>query len=193
MKHCCFFAGLSCRLGSLSRHELPTRCFPKMQDIAYALSSLALHWQWFDMCIEILVGFDCLLCTGELLQLKGITDSVSVTNAALIRLLARFIQTKQPGDSIIERLPQAFRRSFRQLVDGLSLNNLLMKPYSMRRGGATSLFRATNSLDVVVLKGRWANQRTERIYVNTSLQDIAAHSITPLLFFFSILSSELEA
>ena len=52
------------------------------------------------MCIEILVGFDCLLCTGELLQLKiadsmindqltfttkgdkctGITDSVNVTS-----------------------------------------------------------------------------------------------------------------
>ena len=101
-----------------------------------------------------------------------------MTDAPLIRLLARFVQIKQPGDSIIERVPQAFRRCFRQLVDGLSLNNLLLKPYSMRRGGATSLFRGTNSLDVVVLKGRWATQRTARIYVNTSLLDIAAHSIT---------------
>ena len=102
-----------------------------------------------------------------------------MTDAPLIRLLARLIQIKQPGDSIIERVPQAFRRCFRQLVDGLSLNNLLLKPYSMRRGGATSLFRATNSLDVVGLKGRWANQRTARIYVNTSLQNIATRSITP--------------
>ena len=108
----------------------------------------------------------------------GSTDSVSVTDAPLIRLLARLIQIKQPGDSIIERVPQALRRCFRQLGDGLSLNNLLLKPYSMRRGGATSLFRGTNSLDVVVLKGRWATQRTARIYVNTSLLDIAAHSLT---------------
>ena len=108
----------------------------------------------------------------------GITDSVSVTDAPLIRLLGRFIQMKQPGDSIIERVPQAFRRYFRQLVGGLSRNNLLLGPCSMRRGGVTSLLRGTNSLDVVVLKGRWANQRTARIYVNTSLQDIAAHSIT---------------
>ena len=34
-------------------------------------------------------------------------------------------------------------------------------------------------MDVVGLKGRWANQRTARIYVNTSLQNIATHSITP--------------
>ena len=47
----------------------------------------------------------------------------------------------------------------------------------MRRGNARSLFRATNSLDVVVVKGRWANQHTARIYVNAALQDIAAHSI----------------
>ena len=88
------------------------------------------------------------------------------------------VQTEQPGDSIIERVPQAFRRCFRQLVDDLSLNNLLLKPYSRKRNNAGSLFRTTNSLDVVVIKGRWANQRTARIYVNTALQDIAAHSIT---------------
>ena len=101
-----------------------------------------------------------------------------MTDAPLIRLLARLIQIKQPGDSIIERVPQALRRCSRQLGDGLSLNNLLLKPYSMRRGRATSLSRGTNSLDVVVLKGRWATQRTARIYVNTSLLDIAAHSLT---------------
>ena len=98
------------------------------QDMAYALSKLALQWHWVDMSVGILIGFDCVLRTGELLQLRvadimmndqltfatinlpdtksgkctGITDSVSVTEAALIRLLARFM-TKQPGDSIVER------------------------------------------------------------------------------------------
>ena len=137
------------------------------QDMAYAFSGLALHWQCFDMRGAILVRFDCLLRTGELLQLSvadimtndqltfatiilpdtrdeehGITDSMSVTNAPLIRLLARFIQTKQPGSSVIVQLPQAVRRSLRQLLDDPSLNNL--KPYSMRRGRATNLFRAAN-------------------------------------------------
>ena len=105
------------------------------------------------MCIKILVGFDCLLCTGKLLQLKiadsmindqltlatvnwadtkgekctGITNSVNVTNTVLIRLLARFIQTKQPDDSIIAQLPQASRSSFRQLADGLLSQQLTSK------------------------------------------------------------------
>ena len=54
-----------------SRHELPTRYFPTMQDVAYALSDLALHWHGLDMCIQILVAFDCLLCTGKWLQLNN--------------------------------------------------------------------------------------------------------------------------
>ena len=41
------------------------------QDMAYALSGLALHWQWADMSVGILIGFDCLLRAGELLQLRG--------------------------------------------------------------------------------------------------------------------------
>ena len=40
-----------------------------------------------------------------------------MTDPALIRLIARFIQTKQPGNSIIEQMPQAFRGCFQQLVE----------------------------------------------------------------------------
>ena len=89
--------------------------------MAYALSGLALHWHWIDMSVGILIGPDRLLRTGELRQLRiadsmmndqltfatinlpdargertGITDSVSVTDAAPIRLIARCVQTKQP-------------------------------------------------------------------------------------------------
>ena len=72
---------------------------------------VAVHWQELDKCT--LVAFNCLLRTGELLQLRiadtmmnnlltfanvdlpdtiGIMDSVSAATA-LLRLIARFIQT----------------------------------------------------------------------------------------------------
>ena len=41
------------------------------QDMAYALSRLALHWQRADMSVGILIGFDCLLRVGELPRLRG--------------------------------------------------------------------------------------------------------------------------
>ena len=44
-------------------------CFPMTQEMAYALSGLA-HWHWIDMSVGILIGFDCLLRTGALLQLR---------------------------------------------------------------------------------------------------------------------------
>ena len=41
-----------------------------IQDIAYALSELARQWHWADLSVGILIGFDCVLRTGELLQLR---------------------------------------------------------------------------------------------------------------------------
>ena len=90
------------------------------------------------MSVGILVGFDCLLRTGELLQLRvadimmnnqltfatinlpdtigekrtGITDSVSVTDAALIHIIARFIQNKAARQFDMERVPQLFTDAF---------------------------------------------------------------------------------
>ena len=89
------------------------------------------------MSVGILVAFDCLLRTGELLQLRGadimmnnqpfatinlpdtigekrtgITDSVSVTDAALIHIIARFIQNKAARQFDMERVPQLFTDAF---------------------------------------------------------------------------------
>ena len=84
----------------------------------------------------------------------GITHSITIEQPQLVRLLARHVQHMLPGDGIVTRSPAAFRTSFMELVHGLSLHNLFIRPYSLRRGGATTLFRNTNALDVVVLRGR---------------------------------------
>ncbi len=65
----------SWRMHSAWSRHLPTRCLPVTQDMAYALSGLALHWHWIDMSVGILLGPDRLLRTGKLLQLR-IADSV---------------------------------------------------------------------------------------------------------------------
>ena len=60
-----------------AQHELPTQCFPTMQNVAYALSDSALHWHGLDMCIKILVAIDCLLCTGKSLQSKIASSKIN--------------------------------------------------------------------------------------------------------------------
>ena len=38
--------------------------------------------------------------------------------------------------------------------------------YSLRRGGATHAYVSSRSLDLVVVQGRWKDQRTARIYLD---------------------------
>ena len=49
-------------------------------------------------------------------------------------------------------------------------------PYSLRRGGAASQFRATNNLAWVTVQGRWASQATARIYINDGMTAVAEQS-----------------
>jgi site-specific recombinase XerC len=91
----------------------------------------------------------------------------------LVALLAAYCVELQPGDLLMRTSVAEFRRRFKLLIAGLGLSELHSQPYSIRRGAATSLFRASNTLDAVALRGRWRNVRTARIYINTALQDMA--------------------
>ena len=50
-------------------------------------------------------------------------------------------------------------------MSALELSSFGMKPYSLRRGGATFDFKAHGNLDRTVVRGRWGSQRTARIYI----------------------------
>ena len=51
-------------------------------------------------------------------------------------------------------------------------------PYSLRRGGATELWRTTANLDAVVMAGRWRHATTARIYVSDGLAVLAEIRLT---------------
>ena len=50
------------------------------------------------------------------------------------------------------------------------LDDFHIQPYSLRRGGATSPFRLGVTFDQLLVRGRWSNQRTARIYLDDALQ-----------------------
>ncbi len=54
----------------------------------------------------------------------------------------------------------------------MKLDDLFVIPYSLRRGGATQLFRETNSMDSVKDRGRWQHAKTAKIYVDLALRDL---------------------
>ena len=62
-------------------------------------------------------------------------------------------------------------RRFRGLIVTFEMCRLNLNVYSLRRGGATHLFRETGNFDVVVARGRWAQISTARQYINESMAD----------------------
>lgn len=148
---------------------------------------------WIRPAALLLVGFDAFLRPGELYKLtpgdiawasgraclslkdtksgqrKGAEEMVFVESRLatnLLRLAVRRVPTKA---CILDRPPQAFRALFFNLLDYLKIQGNLSL-YSLRRGGATHHFMATQSMESTLLRGRWQSTSTARIY----LQDSAA-------------------
>ena len=179
------------------RLELPARAWPLLPDQLDAICWVAAQWDLIDVAIALWVGFDALLRTAEFVGLrvgqlhfkadltacfvslpetkgsarKGAPEGVAVKAPALVRLLAKHCNRLQAGDLVLRRSPTQFRAAFKALVAAVNLHGEY-KPYSIRRGGATAWFRRSGSIDDTTDRGRWANARTCRIYVNTALADL---------------------
>ena len=84
-------------------------------------------------------------------------------------LLCRF-----KDDDFVAPRATSFRRQFDRIIKKADLSPYGFKPYSLRRGGATELWRRTANLQRVTLRGRWSADKTTRVYI----QDGAAHVTT---------------
>ena len=63
------------------------------------------------------------------------------------------------------------------MVQALKLEGLNYLPYSLRRGAATSAYREGMGFDQLLAKGRWQHIATARLYLDQSLQELAALTI----------------
>ena len=59
----------------------------------------------------------------------------------------------------------AFRKTFNDAICFFGLQNLVLKPYSLRRGGATFDFAVFGDLPRTLWEGRWASAQTGRLYI----------------------------
>jgi hypothetical protein len=189
--------------GTWKTLELPVRAVPFSPKILLAMIGTALLDDDWPQAAAYLVGFMCMLRTGELVglrwgdisfhksphrlvvslgttkggQRRGIPNETVVTDdIATIHFLAALHRGKEKGDVMVGKSPQHFRKTFKEHLEKLHLNDTRYFPYSLRRGGATSLFRATNNLPWVTVQGRWASQATARIYINEGMTAVAEQS-----------------
>ena len=170
--------------------EPAKRATPLTLPILLSLVGVALAWEDHAIAAGMLVAFQGLLRTGELLGLVkadfsfdlkkgqvvinlGLTkggkrrnesEEVLVRDRTLTALLFLILEKKRPGDRLMPA-EKVFRARFAEYLQYLQLHGLNFKPYSLRRGGATHLFYESGSMETVRVRGRWQNFRTAKQYV----------------------------
>lgn len=85
-----------------------------------------------------------------------------------------------------------FRKEFRRLNQFFQFPSSL-RPYSLRRGGATHDFKTFGQMERTLLKGRWGTSAAARHYVQEGLSEITRLHLPPsaaptLLYFASLIS-----
>ena len=115
----------------------------------------------------------CALGLTKSSQRAGIEDFVMIECRSCAMLAKVAIEGKSPGDPLFSSSASKFRCQFASLVSQLGLPTSL-RPYSLRRGGATHLFRSCNSFSKVASHGRWGSIKTARIYIQDAIAFAAA-------------------
>ena len=185
-------------------HEIPSRAPPFPEYILHCLVGWALMQQNFSFAVSLLVGFYSILRTGELLTIEkhhisfsvqsgvavitlgytkggkrmGIAESVTLTHDLALRFLRWWMELSSHHQRFCSSAAQ-WRTTFAQGIKQLKLGDFDFRPYSLRRGGATWYFSKYNSLDRVMVMGRWQAARTARLYLNESLATLAEMHFKP--------------
>ena len=180
------------RIGLWQRLELPTRSTPAWYDLVLAMASWALDDNNCWMAAALLVGWECLLRTGEIGSItlgsmtvlrggssvmidlgwtkgakrKKVVEEKTACDPLGVALLIYAMEKGEPGDFLVPGGTKAFARTFSQYLKRYGLDELGLTPYSLRRGKATELWRSSGSVSVVQSAGRWSDMRTARLYID---------------------------
>jgi integrase len=178
------------------RIEIPSRAPPLTRQLVRGMAAQAMEDGNLEMCVLLLLGFTCLLRTGELLNLTihdfslsdttgvcalrntksgrrhSVNEVVSFTDAITlecVKELLRFRRRHPKGPLLWSSSPSFFRQQFKFFCDAWGLESHEFRPYSLRRGGATFLFQSTNSMEVALVKGRWQSSKVAKLYISDGL------------------------
>lgn len=171
--------------------EGPDRAPPLVKTIIYSWANYAIAHRDLAFGALICLGFFALLRTGELLQVRpcdillgdttaivslprtktgqrdNVAEMVQFDDFMTLEILRVVIDEARLNHlsqvPLWNRSAQAFRERFRFYCRRFQLEKHLFRPYSLRRGGATWLFQCTGSMEVSLLKGRWASTRVARL------------------------------
>ena len=185
-------------LKTWSLNEIPNRAPPLPEVVVQAMAGRAIMRNELSFALSLLVGFYSMLRTGELLgvssehisldstshvavislgltkggQRQGALESCTLGVVDVLQLLRKWKRKNGPNTPLCPA-PHKWRAWFAEALTALNLDSFGFRPYSLRRGGATHWFRRHGSFDKLMIQGRWAAQKTAKIYINEGLAILA--------------------
>ena len=183
-------------------HEVPFRGPPLLPTQLRAMAGNALHQGRLFQACTYLVGYSCMLRTGELNiassdcsfslerglcvislgwtkggKRRGEQEEVICDDPEALLILAMTLQHKPPTTSLVDNWP-SFRRQFADDVASINCDPNLIKPYALRRGGATHHYKSLGNIDATCVRGRWQAHRTAKIYIREAAAAMEAMKLT---------------
>ena len=185
-------------------NEIPNRAPPLPEHVLHALCGWAVLKQHYAFAVSLLLGFYGMLRTGELLEVRrkdllgdpggrrivlslgltkggkrtGAAESIVLGHESLTRPLNQWMKLSS-GMQKLSYSPAKWRGLFQEALTSLNLQSFEFRPYSLRRGGATWWFGKHQSLDAILIQGRWQAAKTARLYINEGLAILAELQLTP--------------
>ena len=180
-------------ISAWQRCELPTRATPFTVRMLGAVCGVFWAWGHERTAAFMMVAFHCLLRTGEMFQILGASvlwegstatlklgptktskrsgaeEHVNIIDPFVIQIIQWLLRFSMQGQALIGMQLPRFRILFKKAVLFLGLNEVHIAPYSIRRGGATYEFASHGLMDKVLVRGRWANTKTARMYINEGM------------------------
>ena len=105
---------------------------------------------------------------------------VTIDDLSVGTLCCQVLARRRPGERLSElSLPQV-RKFFALAVKELGLERFGLKPYSIRRGGASWDFRSHGDIARTIFRGRWDSAKTARIYVVDGTAALAEQHLNSL-------------
>lgn len=189
-------------LKAWSVNEIPNRAPPLPEHLVLALTGWAFFQGEYTFGISLLIGFYTMLRIGEVLGLRashmlsapherqvlislgltkggkrqGAAESVILGFETAVRLVKHW-KSLAPPSTPLAKSPAAWRKLFNQGLAALHVEDMGFRPYSLRCGGATFWFSKHQSLDRILIQGRWHTQKSARVYLNEGLAILAQMKI----------------
>lgn len=186
------------------RNERSWQATPMGDELLWALVGKTLECQWLAMGTLLMLGYFGLLRTGELVNLRvgdlrvsssevivyiaapksssrrGQGEHVVIRERAVVHFVSTLLQLETDRKAAVWKgSPQKFRDDFSRMIGFFRLESAGYRPYSLRRGGATRLYRLQTPMELILIQGRWKNSSSARTYIADGMTELARLNFKP--------------